>query len=54
MTLPLSPSVMINNSDFHCQKYPNLDNKLRGPTQIIKGFPGGTIGKEPACQCRRH
>ena len=24
--------------------------KLRGP----KGFPGGTSGKEPACQCRRH
>ena len=19
-----------------------------------KGFPGGTSGKEPACQCRRH
>ena len=19
-----------------------------------EGFPGGTIGKEPACQCRRH
>ena len=24
-------------------------------TTIIKeGFPGGAIGKEPACQCRRH
>ena len=21
---------------------------------IYKGFPGGTSGKEPACQCRRH
>ena len=21
---------------------------------ITKGFPGGTSGKEPACQCRRH
>ena len=21
---------------------------------VMKGFPGGTSGKEPACQCRRH
>ena len=21
---------------------------------FLKGFPGGTSGKEPACQCRRH
>jgi len=21
---------------------------------IEKGFPGGTSGKEPICQCRRH
>ena len=21
--------------------------------RLIKGFPGGTSGKEPACQCRR-
>ena len=20
----------------------------------VRGFPGGTSGKEPACQCRRH
>ena len=22
--------------------------------RVQKGFPGGTSGKEPACQCRRH
>ena len=22
--------------------------------QVNGGFPGGTSGKEPACQCRRH
>ena len=21
---------------------------------MLRGFPGGTTGKEPACQCRRH
>ena len=20
----------------------------------MRGFPGNTVGKEPACQCRRH
>ena len=24
------------------------------PFTVQKGFPGGTSGKEPACQCRRH
>ena len=24
------------------------------PTLFKRGFPGGTSGKEPACQCRRH
>ena len=33
---------------------------ISGPAQIKKpsiflwGFPGGTVGKESACQCRRH
>ena len=22
--------------------------------ELLQGFPGGTSGKEPACQCRRH
>ena len=24
------------------------------PWKLSVGFPGGTSGKEPACQCRRH
>ena len=24
------------------------------PLRLFLGFPGGTSGKEPACQCRRH
>ena len=45
MILPLSPSVIINNSDLHCQKYPSLDNKLCGPTQIIMGFQMALVVK---------
>ena len=26
----------------------------RLPTPILMGFPGGSDGKESACQCRRH
>ena len=22
--------------------------------KVLDGFPGGTNGKEPTCQCRRH
>ena len=29
------------------------DKRKRATTQTL-GFPGGTVGKEPACQCRRH
>ena len=29
------------------------DERKRATTQTL-GFPGGTVGKEPACQCRRH
>ena len=28
--------------------------KKRLPTELLRGFPGGASGKEPACQCRRH
>ena len=27
---------------------------VRIPLTLEQGFPGGTAGKEPACQCRRH
>ena len=27
---------------------------LKGNLVLHEGFPGGTSGKEPACQCRRH
>ena len=23
-------------------------------SEVVRGFPGGTSGKEPACQCERH
>ena len=26
---------------------------IKGRAPVIRGFPGGTSGKEPACQCRR-
>ena len=29
------------------------ERKLRDAEMIV-AFPGGTIGKEPSCQCRRH
>ena len=29
------------------------DKRKRATTQTL-GFPGGTVGKEPACQCSRH
>ena len=25
-----------------------------GLSSFLRGFPGGTSGKEPTCQCRRH
>ena len=28
--------------------------KFLSSTNIFGGFPGGTSGEEPACQCRRH
>ena len=35
--------------------YSNLRHTLnKDLTVITPGFPGGTSGKEPACQCRRH
>ena len=43
--------------------HPNLDSILKSrditlltKVHIVKamGFPGGTRGKEPACQCRKH
>ena len=39
-------------------KSPHLECKavaeLSGWVSMYLGFPGGTSGKEPACQCRRH
>ena len=35
--------------------YSNLRHTLnKDLTVITPGFPGGTSGKDPACQCRRH
>ena len=34
-----------------------INNKKEVETEyskVVKGFPGGASGKEPACQCRRH
>ena len=37
---------------------PSRQDDLRPLTWLLicrdRGFPGGTSGKEPACQCRRH
>ena len=33
---------------------PNRNQWLMCPIVFKPGFPGGTSGKEPACQCRRH
>ena len=39
---------------------PSLKTHNRSPKMLLPfistywGFPGGTSGKEPACQCRRH
>ena len=30
-----------------------LESKTSPPIRL-RGFPGGTSGKEPSCQCRRH
>ena len=32
----------------------NLGPTVSNPGLRNQGFPGGTSGKEPACQCRRH
>ena len=37
----LTPSVTFRRIFYYC-------------VLIVGGFPGGTSGKEPACQCRRH
>ena len=31
-----------------------LPRVLDGPSLLLRGFPGGTSGKEPTCQCRSH
>ena len=31
-----------------------IDFKIKTVIRDKQGFPGGTSGKEPACQCRRH
>ena len=38
-------SIFKGNEDLLCEK--EMIN-------VIYGFPGGSSGKEPACQCRRH
>ena len=46
--------------ELHKSTYTDFFNKhiLHNPQLAecmdVKGFPGGTGGKEPACQCRRH
>ena len=45
---PLIPGI--HSSWFPPEKYLPIGKCLRDNT----GFPGGTSGKEPACQCRRH
>ena len=33
---------------------PSKERKLEDKKQSSWGFPSGSAGKEPACQCRRH
>ena len=46
-SLPLSIFL-----SFHL--YHSLSSSLSLHASLFLGFPGGTSGKEPACQCRRH
>ena len=34
--------------------YTHTHKSIYGEIYALMGFPGGTSGKEPACQCRRH
>ena len=55
------PTPVFWPGEFHGQYSPwgrrvghNCTTFTYSPRWVFKGFPGGTSGKESACQCRRH
>ena len=33
--------------------FPETNQQINAHVSLARGFPGGTIGKEPGCQCRK-
>ena len=46
------PPEYIANTHRHTHTHP-LQHKKSNYLHKVRGFPGGTSGKEPLCQCRR-
>ena len=46
--------ITLSMSDIQPRRILLFDQKIILKERHIQGFPGGTSGKEPACQCRRH
>ena len=44
----------VNIELFHCGLFFMKKIKIKYFPEITMGFPGGTSGKEPTCQWRRH
>ena len=46
--------ITLSMSDIQPRRILLFDQKIILKERQIQGFPGGTSGKEHACQCRRH
>ena len=52
---PSTPPAVLQSSVSYWSSLCLVSTFLKmGPVIVSRGFPGGSSGKKPACQCRRH